>query len=159
MQISIFEPKFNQAVIDLILTIQQEEFLLPISLTEQPDLLDIENSYQKQGGQFWVAINERKEVLGCIGLVALEQDNVALKKMFVSKNYRKAGLGKELLKAFVAYCQKEQKKAIFLGTTTDFEAAQHFYRKFGFQAIESSNLPADFPRLAVDNRFYTYIIN
>lgn len=50
MQISIFEPKFNQAVIDLILTIQQEEFLLPISLTEQPDLLDIENSYQKQGG-------------------------------------------------------------------------------------------------------------
>ena len=28
-----------------------------------------------------------------------------------------------------------------------------FYRKFGFQAIESSNLPADFPRLAVDNRF------
>ena len=90
MQISIFEPKFNQAVIDLILTIQQEEFLLPISLTEQPDLLDIENSYQKQGGQFWVAINERKEVLGCIGLVALEQDNVALKKMFVSKNYRKA---------------------------------------------------------------------
>ncbi|CDO17792.1 Putative acetyltransferase (GNAT) family [Streptococcus gallolyticus] len=114
MQISIFEPKFNQAVIDLILTIQQEEFSLPISLTEQPDLLDIENSYQKQGGQFWVAINERKEVLGCIGLVALEQDNVALKKMFVSKNYRKAGLGKELLKAFVAYCQKEQKKAIFL---------------------------------------------
>ncbi|CBZ49097.1 acetyltransferase, GNAT family [Streptococcus gallolyticus subsp. gallolyticus ATCC BAA-2069] len=159
MQISIFEPKFNQAVIDLILTIQQEEFSLPISLTEQPDLLDIENSYQKQGGQFWVAINERKEVLGCIGLVALEQDNVALKKMFVSKNYRKAGLGKKLLKAFVAYCQKEQKKAIFLGTTTDFEAAQHFYRKFGFQSIESSNLPADFPRLAVDNRFYTYIIN
>ncbi|MGY3781874.1 GNAT family N-acetyltransferase, partial [Streptococcus gallolyticus] len=65
--------------------------------------MDIENSYQKQGGQFWVAINERKEMLGCIGLVALEQDNVALKKMFVSKNYRKAGLGKELLKAFVAY--------------------------------------------------------
>lgn len=25
--------------------------------------------------------------------------------------------------------------------------------------IESSNLPADFPRLAVANRFYTYIIN
>lgn len=41
MQISIFEPKFNQAVIDLILTIQQEEFSLPISLTEQPDLLDL----------------------------------------------------------------------------------------------------------------------
>lgn len=82
--------------------------------------MDIENSYQKQGAQFWVAINERKEVLGGIGLVALEQDNVALKKMFVSENYRKADLGKELFKAFVAYCQKEQKKAIFLGTTTRF---------------------------------------
>lgn len=159
MQISIFEPKFNQAVIDLILTIQQEEFSLPISLTEQPDLLDIENSYQKQGGQFWVAINERKEVLGCIGLVALEQDNVALKKMFVSKNYRKVGLGKELLKTFVAYCQKEQKKAIFLGTTSDFKAAQYFYQKSGFKEITSADLPNDFPRLAVDNRYYTYSVN
>lgn len=65
-------------------------------------------------------VNESKEVLVCIGLVALEQDNVALKKMFVSENYRKTDLGKELLKAFVAYCQKEQKKAIFLGTTTRF---------------------------------------
>lgn len=53
-------------------------------------------------------------MLGCIGLVALEQDNVALKKMFVSKNYRKAGLGKELLKAFVAYCQKSRRRLFFL---------------------------------------------
>ncbi len=90
MEIKVFEPKFNQAVIDLILNIQQKEFSIPISLAEQPDLLDIENSYQNQGGQFWVAVDDEKEVLGCIGLVALRENNVALKKMFVAATHRKA---------------------------------------------------------------------
>ncbi len=158
MEIKVFEPKFNQAVIDLILNIQQEEFSIPISLAEQPDLLDIENSYQNQGGQFWVAVDDEKKVLGCIGLVALRENNVALKKMFVAATYRKAGLGKKLLKAFTDYCQEKQKSAIFLGTTSEFVAAQYFYQKAGFREIEQSDLPIDFPILAVDNRYYKYQI-
>ena len=52
MEIRFFEPKFNQSVKEIILDIQQNEFLLPISLSNQPDLLDIERSYQNKGGQF-----------------------------------------------------------------------------------------------------------
>ena len=51
MEIRIFEPKFNQAVKEMILDIQQNGFLLPITLSAQPDLLDIECSYQNKGGQ------------------------------------------------------------------------------------------------------------
>lgn len=51
MEIRIFEPKFNQSVKEMILDIQQNGFLLPITLSAQPDLLDIEGSYQNKGGQ------------------------------------------------------------------------------------------------------------
>lgn len=64
-------------------------------------------------------------VIGCLGLVALRDGNVALKKMFVAKPYRKLGLGKKL-EEFITYCYENSKKAIFLGTTSDFEAAQYF---------------------------------
>ena len=42
-------------------------------------------------------------VIGCLGLVALRDGNVALKKMFVAKPYRKLGLGKKLLEEFITY--------------------------------------------------------
>lgn len=98
-------------------------------------------------------------VIGCLGLVALRDRNVALKKMFVAKTYRKLGLGKKLLEEFITYCYENSKKAIFFGTTSDFEAAQYFYQKSGFKEITSADLPEDFPRLTVDNRYYTYYIN
>lgn len=160
MEIRIFEPKFNQSVKEMILDIQQNEFLLPITLSDQPDLLDIECSYQNKGGQLWVAVDSSSgHVIGCLGLVALRDGNVALKKMFVAKPYRKLGLGKKLLEEFITYCYENSKKAIFLGTTSDFEAAQYFYQKSGFKEITSADLPEDFPRLTVDNCYYTYYIN
>lgn len=160
MEIKKFEPKFNQFVKALILDIQQKEFSLPITLSDQPDLLNIESSYQKSGGQFWVAVDDKGEkVIGCLGLVALAEGNVALKKMFVAKPYRKSGLGKKLLNAFIAYCHENGKNAIFLGTTSDFEDAQYFYQKSGFQEIDSTDLPVDFPKLSVDNRYYSYFLN
>lgn len=47
-------------VIELILTIQQVEFGFKISAEDQPDLLDVENSYQTGAGGFWVALVEEK---------------------------------------------------------------------------------------------------
>ena len=39
----------------LINAIQREEFAIPITLAEQPDLADIEGAYRKGAGEFWVA--------------------------------------------------------------------------------------------------------
>ncbi|MDY5635894.1 MAG: GNAT family N-acetyltransferase, partial [Streptococcus orisratti] len=88
MKIIPFEEKYNQAVIDLIMAIQQDEFDLPISIEEQPDLLNIRASYQDKKGEFWIALDDKKRVVGCIGLVSLSDSNVALKKMFVASNCR-----------------------------------------------------------------------
>lgn len=159
MTIIPFEEKYNQAVIDLIMAIQQDEFDLPISIEEQPDLLNIKASYQDKKGEFWIDLDDKKRVVGCIGLVSLSDSNVALKKMFVASNCRGSGLGRQLIKTFMIYCQKHDKKAIYLGTTSVFSTAQRFYQNLGFKEISKPELPSDFPLLDVDNRHYVYKIN
>lgn len=154
-----FEPSYNQEVAELIISIQRKEFNLPISLEDQPDLSDIQTSYQTKGN-FWIALDtENSKVIGCIGLVSLADDSAALKKMFVLSAYRKDGVGRKLVETFLDYCQEKEKKLVYLGTNSAFAAAQIFYQRLGFQEIKAEDLPNDFPLVAVDNRYYRYRLN
>lgn len=152
MEIRLFDTAYQKELIDFILQIQREEFGLDISLSDQPDLLQIEQHYPKS---FWLALSDGK-VVGCIGLVSLTSQNVALKKMFVKAEIRKLGIGKRLVETFLGYCYRNDKQSIYLGTNSQFQTAQHFYKKIGFKEIEKAQLPQDFPILDVDNRFYHY---
>lgn len=147
-----FNPSYKKVVIEFILTIQQDEFGLSITLKDQPDLLDIASYYPNT---FWLAFFDGK-LVGCIGLVRLHHQNVALKKMFVHSKYRRYGVGKQLVSQFFDYCRKHAVNEVYLGTTDTFQAAQFFYKKLGFCEITQNELPADFPKLDVDNRFYCY---
>ena len=55
MKIRIFEPKFNQSVKEMILDIQQNEFLLPITLSDQPDLNVHTKIKVDRFGWLWIA--------------------------------------------------------------------------------------------------------
>ena len=67
MRIIPFDEKFQQAVIALILHIQNDEAGIGLSLEEQPDLLDIPRAYAAPGG-FWLAV-EGEELLGTIAVL------------------------------------------------------------------------------------------
>jgi len=58
------------ALIDVITTIQRQEFDIPITLAEQPDLQDIDGHYRHGAGEFWVAERARAAV-GTIALMDL----------------------------------------------------------------------------------------
>ena len=45
--------EYSAAAVDLILSIQQKEFNVPITLEDQPDLLAIDRFYYTDGGCFW----------------------------------------------------------------------------------------------------------
>ena len=47
---------YSEPLIDLILTIQQKEFNIPVSIEDQPDLIEIENFLS----------GFRRKFLGCI---------------------------------------------------------------------------------------------
>ncbi|MDE1907667.1 MAG: GNAT family N-acetyltransferase, partial [Rhodospirillales bacterium] len=68
-QIRAFVKADEQGVVDLILPIQQGEFGVPVTLQDQPDLLEIPAFYQINGGGFWVAEAEGR-IIGSIALKA-----------------------------------------------------------------------------------------
>lgn len=150
-----FSAADQRGVIDVILPIQNQEFGIPISEQQHPDLHDIPQFYQRGTGDFWIARCDGK-VVGTLGLKDIGNAQAALRKMFVSAPYRGRdyGVAALLLKALLQHAQAEKVKDVFLGTTDKFLAAHRFYEKNEFQEIPVSALPEAFPLMAVDSKFY-----
>lgn len=155
IEISPFEPRRARAVLDLVLSIQQREFGLPVSADSQPDLVDIARSYQSGNGNFWIALNA-SQVVGSIGLLDIGQRQGVLRKMFVAAPMRgsRYGVGQKLLETLLQWCRERGMTEVWLGTTEKVQAAHRFYEKNGFDRIEPQWLPRRFPVMEVDTRFY-----
>jgi N-acetylglutamate synthase-like GNAT family acetyltransferase len=155
IEILEFDPRYRQAVTDLIVGIQRHEFGIDISADEQPDLASIPSFYQTGRGNFWVALDSG-DVVGTISLKDIGNDQTALRKMFVHARYRGAerGVANALLATAIGWAKQRGIRAIYLGTTEAFRAAHRFYEKNGFVNIDKSELPAAFPLMRQDTRFY-----
>ena len=142
---------------ELILNIQHAEFGIPITLDMQPDLNDIPGFYQSNNGNFWVAKMDDK-IIGTIALLDIGNQQGALRKMFVDKDYRGKllGVGQRLLDNLLDWSKQKGIKEIFLGTTEKFIGAQRFYEKNGFVETRKDELPPNFPVMKVDIKFYTF---
>src|SRR5689334_609626 len=134
LEVTTFAPKHAAGVASLIVPIQREEFGVPITLADQPDLEDIPGYYQRGAGNFWVALNAG-EVVGSIALLDIGPGQGALRKMFVAAAFRgrEHGTAKRLLDALLEWSQARGLREIFLGTTASFLAAHRFYEKHGFR--------------------------
>jgi N-acetylglutamate synthase-like GNAT family acetyltransferase len=155
IDIACFEPTDRQGVIKLILPIQREEFGFAITLEDQPDLYAIPEFYQTGRGDFWVARKEGK-VVGTVGLKDIGSSQAALRKMFVAAPFRgpQFAVASRLLARLLTEADNRGVRDIFLGTTDRFVAAHRFYEKNGFVEIAAGALPASFPRMALDTKFY-----
>lgn len=153
--ISVYKNEHKQPVIDLILSIQTEEFGVAITAADQPDLQDIPGYYQQGAGNFWVAVMDNK-VIGTISLADIGNKQGALRKMFVHKDFRgrQYGVAQALLNTLLNQAREKRLQEIFLGTTSKFHAAHRFYEKNHFQQVPVDTLPANFSRMAVDSIFY-----
>ena len=92
IQIVPFSPQQVDAVGALIVGIQRDEFQIPITLEDQPDLQEIPAFYQRGAGNFWVAVS-KGEVVGTVALLDIGNHQGALRKMFVHASYRGPGAG------------------------------------------------------------------
>ncbi len=157
MEILEYRDEFKEEIISLILNIQNNEFNMRISESDQPDLQNIGDYYQKAAGNFWMAISEGK-VVGTISILDIGDRIGALRKMFVVSEFR----GKEkavscsLIKTAFNWCEANSYRRIFLGTTDKFRAAHRFYEKSGFKEVHKIDLPTAFPVMQVDTKFYAY---
>ncbi|MBV7532538.1 GNAT family N-acetyltransferase [Chitinophaga sp. sic0106] len=142
-------------VIDIILPIQVQEFNVPITAADQPDLQDLEGSYHQGGGGFWGAYVDG-ELVGTIALINTGHAAGAIRKMFVKKEFRgrELGLAQALLETLMMYAKTVGIRDLYLGTVPQLKAALRFYERNGFAPIAAENLPPHFPRMAVDTLFY-----
>jgi N-acetylglutamate synthase-like GNAT family acetyltransferase len=162
--ISFYQPQYQTQVIGLILHIQRQEFGLPITLEDQPDLLNISKVYQQGNGNFWIAV-ENDQVIGTIAAIDIQNHQLALRKLFVTSAYRatnweplEVSIGQQLLNTLRHWATERNIKDIYLGTVSTFKAAHRFYQKNGFQRIDRADLPHTFPSMSGDTHFYRLIM-
>ena len=103
---------------------------MAITAEDQPDLQNIPDFYQSGNGNFWVAINEGK-IIGTIALLDIGNQQVALRKMFVSNAFRGSdkGVAQALLEQCHQWVNVQGFTDIFLGTIYVYKAAMRFYEK------------------------------
>lgn len=155
VEIRTFAEGDREGVLKVILPIQREEFGIAITADDQPDLAAIPEFYQSGTGEFWVAMLDG-QIVGTVGLKDIGNNQAALRKMFVAEAVRgrEHGVAARLLEALLGHARHEGITEIFLGTTDKFLSAHRFYEKNGFAEIGHSALPAAFPVMAVDSKFY-----
>jgi hypothetical protein len=73
-----YSEQYKEAVISLILDIQQNEFNIPIQREDQPDLSDIPEFYQNGVGNFWIALCD-DQVVGTVSLLDIGNNYAALR--------------------------------------------------------------------------------
>ncbi len=99
-------------------------------------------------------------IVGTIALKDFGGGEAALRKMFVAADYRgrERGVAARLLAELLDHAKAAGLRALYLGTTAHFLAALRFYERAGFTLIAAGDLPACFPRMAVDTRFYRLML-
>ena len=150
-----WEKEYEDAVVDLILSIQRNEFRISITEADQPDLRKVEEFYMHDNGNFWIALAEQN-VIGTIALLDIGNQQVALRKMFIHQNFRGSvhSLAKKMLQTGIDWCIQKNINDIYLGTVEVLRAAHRFYEKNGFYKLEKEQLPCNFPVMGVDTIFY-----
>ncbi|MEK5035091.1 GNAT family N-acetyltransferase [Paenibacillus sp. FSL R7-0302] len=144
--ITFYADRYKEEVIKLILHVQNDEYGVGISVEEQPDILDIQSNYIKEGGNFWVALNENGDVVGSIGLQKKTDDIAVLKKFFVYKDYRgkELAIGTGLYEAMLDFAQKHRLSKVILDTPSKATRSHSFYKKVGFKEITKGDLPIQY---------------
>ena len=155
MKIITYEEKYRQQIIDLILSIQNEEAGIDLSLEEQPDLLDIPAYYEKNGGEFWLAV-EGGVLIGTLALMCYGKGNAVLKKFFVRADYRNKKIDYALYTVLLRFAHEKGVRQILLDTPSVATASHKFYERAGFQKISQEALP--FPYEYPDRDSYLYLL-
>ena len=132
----IIKPYEDQYRDDLIFMVLQAKDALGRKPTINPDLLDIKENYLDRGDMFWIAIDEKDRVIGCIGYSKTEDRSEAfLHRLYVKASEKHKGIGTALLQTAESEMRKQgiSVSLVHLGEPKEqwFESYS-FYPKHGY---------------------------
>lgn len=154
-RIQPFESRYQIEVVALIEQIQIGEFNIPIEVDQRQELQFISKSFQKNKGNYWVALYDEK-VIGTIAVIDIEHKAFELRDFFLHQDYRggNRGFAKKLLEVIIEWSKECDVKTIYLGTTLAFRAAHRFYEKQGFIELAKKEMPPYCQPMDCDEKFY-----
>jgi len=94
----------------------------------------LDQVYQKGNGNFWIAMLGALPV-GHIGAQDMET-HIELRRMYVRKEYRKLGVGMQLVQTLIDHCCAKNVKTIEFWTDVQ-EPGRFLYEKLGFWEVEN----------------------
>jgi putative acetyltransferase len=117
--------------------------LLPDENGKDKDLNDIESSYLLNNGFFAVIVQTKtKLIVGCFGLIPMNENICELRKMYLLKDQRGKGLGKFILDIAIQQAREKRYKKIVLETISALTTAIFLYKQFGFKEIKPREINA-----------------
>lgn len=152
-------PKNQAQLVDLINYCQNIEAKLDIKMAEQDDVFQIPTYYQKNGGNFWIAL-DGNQIVGSIAFLPLDNKTAVLKKFFTYPKYRGQPhhLGAQLYQTLLTHAKLKSFQRIVLDTPEKENRSHYFYEKQGFQQVAPKNFHADYPYPDRDSRLYVLTI-
>ncbi len=104
------------------------------------DLNDIEANYIARGGTFVVVENDASQIVGTAGLFYLRSGVCELRKMYLLKETRGKGVGKQTMEYLLAKARELGFQRIELETASVLVEAISLYTRYGFRPIEGGHL-------------------
>jgi ribosomal protein S18 acetylase RimI-like enzyme len=85
-----------------------------------------------------LAYQERKPV-GCVAIQELDAETCEMKRLFVLPEFRRLGIGAQLIASLIQGAKKRGYQRMRLDTHPNMLRAQELYRSFGFSEIDRYN--------------------
>ena len=115
-----------------------------------PDLGRFSEIYNTPGNRYWVAEDEKGNILGGTGIGRLTDTVCELQKMYCLPRARGTGLASQLMALALNYA-REHYEYCYLETLDNMTAAQRFYEKHGFSRTDIP--PIKTPHFACDVKY------
>src|SRR3972149_7213218 len=98
-------------------------------------LAEFVQSFSPDKDRIWLA-EIKGRIIGSIAIVGHSKVDAQLRWFLVHPDYRRLGIGKELLKDALQFCKERKYKPIFLWPASELVEAGHLYTRFGFSKTE-----------------------
>jgi GNAT superfamily N-acetyltransferase len=99
----------------------------------EDDLRDIEASYLGEGSNFWVAELPDGELIGITAIERKDAKTGRLRRMRVTRSWRKRGVARDLLETAVSFCREQGYTRVVLDSTSQQTDAHRLYERYGFK--------------------------
>jgi GNAT superfamily N-acetyltransferase len=130
-----FKPSDGEAVLSLVSTVLREEFHRESSAFPMHDLKDVSAGYGGDRETFLVAVADG-QVVGTCGVKQDDTETALLRRLFVSPDHRRKGIGGRLVDAAVEFARKTGYEQIVFRGTTSMSAARELCQGKGFSERE-----------------------